>query len=84
MSITLRELASADCRLRVFGNADATVKGVRHDSREVLQGELFCAISGTRFDGRKFVDDAISRGAIAVMSEEELPAAVPQLITNNV
>jgi murE/murF fusion protein len=37
------------------------------DSRDVLQGDIFCAIRGERFDGKDFVRDAIKSGACCVI-----------------
>ena len=44
------------------------VSGLARDSRAVQPGDLFFAISGTRVDGSRFAQDAISRGAVAVVS----------------
>ncbi|GHA15886.1 UDP-N-acetylmuramoyl-tripeptide--D-alanyl-D-alanine ligase [Devosia pacifica] len=37
------------------------------DSRDLSEGALFVAISGDRFDGHDFVDDAVQRGAAAAL-----------------
>lgn len=37
------------------------------DSRQVQPGDLFIAVPGLTVDGRRFVDDAIARGAAAVV-----------------
>jgi UDP-N-acetylmuramoyl-L-alanyl-D-glutamate--2,6-diaminopimelate ligase len=47
---------------------------VTHDSRKVQPGALFVAISGVATDGTLFARDAVSRGAIAVVSEAPAPA----------
>ncbi len=39
------------------------------DSRESESGALFIAIKGERFDGHDFIEQAISRGAAAVIAE---------------
>ena len=51
-----------------------TVTGLEYDSRRVAPGALFFAFPGSRVDGRAFAMDAISRGAVAVVSEFESPA----------
>lgn len=40
--------------------------GVTDDSRLVESGDLFLAYPGDQADGRKYIDDAIARGAVAV------------------
>ncbi|EXI89632.1 MAG: UDP-N-acetylmuramoyl-L-alanyl-D-glutamate--2,6-diaminopimelate ligase [Candidatus Accumulibacter sp. BA-94] len=43
--------------------------GVTDDSRQVKPGDLFLASVGDRVDGRRFIADAIARGAEAVVWE---------------
>lgn len=44
--------------------------GISDDSRHVKKGDLFFAIKGSRFDGRKFIDEAIRKGAAAVVVDK--------------
>ncbi len=46
------------------------VSGISADSREVEQGEIFCAIPGTRDDGARHINQALQRGAAAVVIEQ--------------
>ncbi|HLG95834.1 MAG TPA: UDP-N-acetylmuramoyl-L-alanyl-D-glutamate--2,6-diaminopimelate ligase [Bryobacteraceae bacterium] len=48
------------------------VTGLEYDSRRVQAGFLFFAFAGAHTDGRQFAQDAIAKGAAAVVSE--LPA----------
>jgi len=50
-------------------SADCVVGGLTLDSRRVEPGDLFMAVVGAAADGRDFVDDAIGRGAAAVLTE---------------
>ncbi len=49
------------------------VTGLEYDSRRVEQGFLFFAFAGARADGRQFAQQAIAKGAIAVVSELSAP-----------
>lgn len=49
---------------------DRSVTGVFDDSRRVRPGGLFVALRGTTADGRRFVDDALQRGAAVVLGED--------------
>jgi UDP-N-acetylmuramoyl-L-alanyl-D-glutamate--2,6-diaminopimelate ligase len=71
-----RELAGS---AEVAGDASVRVRGVRHDSRAVQEGDLFVARKGERVDGSQFVGDALSRGASAVMAARGAvdPARLP-------
>ena len=51
-------------------STDCEIEGIAYDSRNVRSGFLFVALPGQRRDGRDFVADAIERGAVAVMSEQ--------------
>lgn len=41
------------------------------DSRMILPGDMFIAVPGLTVDGRKFIDDAIARGAVAVVWQSD-------------
>ena len=56
------------------------------DSREVRPGTLFVAVAGSRADGRTFIDDAVARGAAAVLSDPSLAGRtlpVPLILDEN-
>lgn len=44
-----------------------SISGVSIDSRSLQEGELFFAIPGEKFDGHRFVDEVIEKGAAAVV-----------------
>ncbi len=60
--------------------ADADIRGITADSRAVQAGWLFAALPGARSDGRRFIADAVARGAAAVLAPDGTawPAGVPQ------
>lgn len=47
---------------------DLTISGVTSHSKQVEPGFLFVAIKGHDADGNQYVDDAISRGAAAILT----------------
>jgi UDP-N-acetylmuramoyl-L-alanyl-D-glutamate--2,6-diaminopimelate ligase len=57
--------------------AGADIGGLDYDSRRVGPGFLFFAFPGSRADGRKFAEDALARGAVAVASESGCPPGAP-------
>ncbi|MGE4545198.1 MAG: UDP-N-acetylmuramoyl-L-alanyl-D-glutamate--2,6-diaminopimelate ligase [Pedobacter sp.] len=63
----------------ITGPADGVISGLYYDSRQVLPGGLFFALRGATVDGHRFVEDALTRGAVAVVMEE--PCPLPQGIT---
>ena len=69
---------------RVVGDPDrVAVDDVTIDSREVGPGALFCCVPGSRVDGHEFAAAAVAAGAAAILSEHELPVAVPQVVTDD-
>jgi UDP-N-acetylmuramoyl-L-alanyl-D-glutamate--2,6-diaminopimelate ligase len=46
---------------------------VTHDSRQVGAGALFVAVRGLKVDGNLFVSQAIERGAVGVISDQDAP-----------
>jgi len=57
--------------LEVSGRAGADVTGIVSDSRHVRPGFMFVAIPGLHTDGWAHVDEAVRRGAVAVVSGTE-------------
>lgn len=48
---------------------DVDIRGLAYDSREVQPGDLFVCWAGLRHDGHAFIEDALRRGAAAVVAE---------------
>jgi UDP-N-acetylmuramoyl-L-alanyl-D-glutamate--2,6-diaminopimelate ligase len=62
------------------------VKGVNADSRAIGAGEVFFALPGQSVHGEKFAADAVRRGAVAVVTDRDLPSdpGVPVLVVPDV
>ena len=76
MSIEQIATAVSGCRLLRFqdgGSEDRCVTSIELDSRLAVPGALFFAIPGTKTDGRDYAADAVARGAVAVVCEQEIP-----------
>ena len=48
---------------------ETEITAITADSRQVVPGALFVALSGNKVDGKAFIDDAVSRGAAAVVTD---------------
>ena len=55
----------------VRGSPGVEVTGVSADSRTCMPGTLFAALHGVQANGRRFVGDALARGAVAVLADDE-------------
>jgi UDP-N-acetylmuramoyl-L-alanyl-D-glutamate--2,6-diaminopimelate ligase len=67
------------------GAGDPDVTSITHDSRAATPGTLFAAYPGQKADGRRFVADAVARGAVAALGLAPAPEslAVPYLAVEN-
>lgn len=54
------------------GGFDPEIEGLTEDSRRVEEGWLFAAFPGTKVDGRRFVEEAVRHGAVAVLSDQKV------------
>ncbi len=73
----LRDLFNGDAGI-TMPPVQADVVGLAVDSRAVKSGDVFFALSGTKSDGARFIDQAIEKGAMAVVSDR-LPQADSQI-----
>ena len=66
-------------------NADPEqdVKGIAYDSRKVMPGDLFVAISGFATDGNRFIPMALERGAVAVVTANAPAEDVPYILVGS-
>jgi len=56
-------------------HGDFSANGVAFDSREIIGGELFVAMTGAAMDGHRFVEQAILRGAAGLLVAQRCDAA---------
>lgn len=73
----LSDLITAVPEASVIGGAripEVWVTGIAYDSRKVQPGALFVAVPGQRYDGHDFAQDALSRGAVALVVERPVEA----------
>src|SRR5271154_3185525 len=58
-------------------SGDPGVSSVEYDSRRVKPGTLFVAMKGESSDGNRFIDQAISAGAVAIVTDSALETPRP-------
>jgi UDP-N-acetylmuramoyl-L-alanyl-D-glutamate--2,6-diaminopimelate ligase len=52
------------------GKPDLEIKGLAYDSRQVEPGYLFVALRGHQQNGHDYLEDAVRKGAVALVAEE--------------
>jgi UDP-N-acetylmuramoyl-L-alanyl-D-glutamate--2,6-diaminopimelate ligase len=65
LSKLLKNSLDIDC------NIDCSITDLILNSQKVTEGALFFACVGSASDGRKFIDEAIARGAAAILCEKD-------------
>jgi UDP-N-acetylmuramoyl-L-alanyl-D-glutamate--2,6-diaminopimelate ligase len=66
-AVKLSDLFTEENVAAIRGTLDRPISGIVLDSRRVAPGNLFFALPGLRSDGARFIDEAIERGAHAVV-----------------
>ena len=61
------------------GKKDPEIRSIHYRSQDVKPGGLFVAIAGHAADGHDYIDDAIARGAVAVVSQKEIKGTAPNI-----
>ena len=77
MGMRLRELLEGVKVERVSGSMEEEIRGITYHSGHVGEGFLFAAIRGLNVDGHTFVDEALRKGAKALLLERGGPFGVP-------
>ncbi len=67
--MTLQSLLKGLGIKKTTGTVTSDIKGIAYDSRLVGPGFLFVAVKGFKFDGHDFINDAIDRGSVAIVTE---------------
>lgn len=68
----LKELLAPLLLVQVSGDDNKTITGISMDSRKVKPGDLFICLTGFTVDGHLYAEQAVAKGAVAILSEREL------------
>ena len=80
----LRELLANIPFYKSEGNVEhIEINGIETDSRKVRSGDLFICIPGFTVDGHDFAQEAVRKGAVAVIAEKPLSVEVPVVIVED-
>jgi UDP-N-acetylmuramoyl-L-alanyl-D-glutamate--2,6-diaminopimelate ligase len=67
--MTWKDLVEAVTSIGVGGDSDEPVTGVEYDSRRVRPGSVFVAMKGGSTDGNRYIEKAISAGALGIITD---------------
>jgi UDP-N-acetylmuramoyl-tripeptide--D-alanyl-D-alanine ligase len=71
----IAKFAQSDISL---GTGDIPISKLSTDSRTLQPGDLFVALRGENFDGHRFLDQVVERGAVAAIVEESWKGNLPE------
>ena len=63
--------------------ADPEITGLSYDSRLVRSGDLFFCVKGFQSDGHRYAQEAVRKGASALVVTHPLPLDIPQVVVQN-
>lgn len=69
--------------IKIKGDCDLIVNDITCDSKTITKNSLFFCIKGKDFDGHKYVREAEVYGAVAVVTEKEIPTKLTQIIVKD-
>lgn len=73
----LQTLLKSLSHYKQIHNGNPMIASIEMDSRKVQKGSLFVCINGFTVDGHDFINQAIEKGASAIVAEREVPINVP-------
>ena len=73
----VKELIQGNEVLEFNGDGSKVVISLITDSRRVVPGALFFAIEGLRSNGNHYIEEAVDRGAVAIISEQSVGEYLP-------
>ncbi len=79
----LKSLLNGYPVLKTTGVLPSGITGFTADSRRVRPGFLYVCIRGMKEDGHLFAREAVSKGAVAVATEQSLPLPAPVIYVAN-
>ncbi|MEY3128417.1 MAG: hypothetical protein RIS06_973 [Actinomycetota bacterium] len=59
---------------------DVVISGVSINAQKVLPGDLFIAFAGANTHGISYLEQAISNGAVAVLSDKKIETSIPSFM----
>lgn len=65
------------------GQLDIEIKGIKINSKEIEEGDIFVCTKGVTADRHDFIDDAVSKGAAALVVSKDVISTVPVIKVEN-
>ncbi len=79
----LKDLLFGVTVLEHTADLEMNIARISYDSRKVLPGDLFVAVSGFQTDGNRFIPMAMEKGAVAVVTAKRPDVDVPYVLVES-
>ncbi|MDR1196074.1 MAG: UDP-N-acetylmuramoyl-L-alanyl-D-glutamate--2,6-diaminopimelate ligase [Endomicrobium sp.] len=71
--------------LQFTGNEETEISGVSYDTRTLKKGDAFFALPGHQTDGKRFIREAVEKGASVIVSQEKDDGIIlPQITVKDI
>ncbi|MDR1259923.1 MAG: UDP-N-acetylmuramoyl-L-alanyl-D-glutamate--2,6-diaminopimelate ligase [Endomicrobium sp.] len=81
----LKEFLSNKNIIITIGDMDTEIAGISYDSRYIYKDYVFFALPGYNTNGKKYINEAISKGASVVVTNSQCSTnAKAQIVVNNI
>jgi UDP-N-acetylmuramoyl-L-alanyl-D-glutamate--2,6-diaminopimelate ligase len=71
----------------ISSNLNLEFTGITSDSRSISSGDIFVALPGSNAHGARFIDEVVSAGAVAVITDDagaaQIGAKLPSIVISN-
>ena len=74
-------LKNINIKEKINYNGNIEIKGISYNSKCVSPGDIFVCLRGEHVDGHNFAEDAVNKGAAALLCETSLELNIPQILT---
>ena len=79
----LKDLLAGVSVLEATADMELNIENIYYDSRKVVPGSLFVAITGFASDGNRFIPMAMEKGAAAVVTAKKPETEVPYVLVES-
>ena len=79
----LKDLLKGINVIECAADPELNIEAVAYDSRKVVSGSLFVAVSGFATDGNKYIPMAMEKGAMAVVTAKKPEQDVPYILVES-
>jgi UDP-N-acetylmuramoyl-tripeptide--D-alanyl-D-alanine ligase len=78
MKLTVGDIVACTGGTLVAGSPQTIVRSISTDTRTLKPGDAFLSLVGENFDGSRFIEDALRKGAIGIITHSQRDETLPE------